>query len=1749
MKEYKNKKILGMKMEPGLLLSRIVVGLVLFLSLAGGKALTTITVTSPSGGDYGHGDTVNIDWSSDSEMYYADIELWRNGSFYRSLADTITGGSMDWTIPGDIPESVSADLQIRVYEVTSQLIIDPVTHRGHWEYNRTGSKGVSGNFKVMPQTITVTQPTSSAEVREKDNLQVGWTSSLVDGDVAIELWRSNGSSYIKRVSNINNDGNYSFEIPTNVNTGSHFIRIEGMNGNPVDESETFSIIRNYVAITTTNGTSVPAGDPVNIGWNQNLETGTVRLDYRKVGQSGWTQIDPDEARGSSPYTWNTPDDLFGEYEVRVRSNANSWVDDIMTLNLTESIIVTGPGGDGSWLQGEKLTFNWTSNYDFELMDAVLLRDGSSYNVMADNDQNNGTIDWTIPNEVSPSSLVNFKVKIYEVEEEMHLEGDPHTGHGFDTTYTYNRTGIAGTSDTFTIAFDNYVDVSAPNTGITNKVTGEDITIKWATNVDPVTITMVGNGEVYTIKENYSSDLSPPDNADENTTTWTIPAEVSDWDYRIRITGEDVDEYSGTVRVGSGPGFPDRTIAYNKYDPHGNVTEATDANGQLMHLYYGTNTQPKTQSGTGVNGVAGVYLTGIERSGATTLDQTADYDTKGRVETITDPNGKTRTFSYDGLSRLTEVQNHEGDTVQQHTYIVKGSKFNSSSPNWVQTTQHTGADTLYSTKYIDGLGRTIQSQQRVVGENIVAATTYDTQGRKHKAYKAYQWNTNDGFDNSFDSHASSFYSGTVGRDTAYTEIQYESSPLNRPVKRIPKGGESQSGAVTIDYDIRSWNYNGQTNNYQVTTTTDESNKVTQTWTDGWGRKIRTVAAPGTSDEAETIFEYDPQGNLKKVIAPNGTETTYAYNAKGQVVRKTSADAGTSRYKYDEAGNLRFSQDANQADNGKVAFTSYDNMGRPVATGIASFNFLYLNADSTKGFESESDNFNGTWHYDTKPSSSAGNYPWSKFASLIDSKTVSNTQGRLVARAWRYGGSGIAESATVQGVGVVEDESYKAASTLEVSNTTVGPNASLTLESGSTITLKPGFHAESGSSLNATIDSDLSSAASEGISSMTGDNKWQMELYSYDDEGRVKDKWIWTGDVMNWATHLSYNYNRLGEVTRQKIEVGSEILYQHYTYNERGLLDKVYLTDDGTVDTEPAEITYTYTASGAVDQITYRNGSTTVTNGYDIRGRLTDINDINSTSGLPFAAKYEYKKNSNVDKAHFWNPNITTGINLSSSHRRFTYDYSYDDLSRLADADYQLDGSNPSAFDVPSITYDKAGNIDLLQRRDQAGTLVDDLDYNYTNGTNQLSSITDNASSSHSWDPVDGSFSYDGNGNLKSMTGNPELSDITYDHRNLPVHMYLPDSTEQINNYNADGQRILKEVKTSSGSTWSFYIKDGLSTLGLIQGGELQYLNILADGVSGRVVANSGAIGADNAKRYYIKDLIGSTRAVVDENGATTENRDYYPFGLLMDERQYVQGSETTEKFSGKERDDKTSFDYFGARYYMPGIGRFLSTDRFADKYPSLSTYQYAANIPTLLIDVNGDSVDVSHIDSEDLNLLKNSLSDITGLDLYVEDGYLLSSGEAKDKDGSSKTASSWLTNAINSKNVSNVYYQKKGKKGSSSINDNIYLDPVDIEDHKWAISGDLDPRTMGWGMTFLHELNHTSLVPGGPYEDNYGKDNPTGDVVDRLNKVRRELGPRFGQRKNYVPRFISEESYFNYIDFGKGRKIIRPPRTYEFNNEY
>ena len=78
--------------------------------------------------------------------------------------------------------------------------------------------------------------------------------------------------------------------------------------------------------------------------------------------------------------------------------------------------------------------------------------------------------------------------------------------------------------------------------------------------------------------------------------------------------------------------------------------------------------------------------------------------------------------------------------------------------------------------------------------------------------------------------------------------------------------------------------------------------------------------------------------------------------------------------------------------------------------------------------------------------------------------------------------------------------------------------------------------------------------------------------------------------------------------------------------------------------------------------------------------------------------------------------------------------------------------------------------------------------------------------------------------------------------------------------------------------------------------------------------------------------------------------------------------------------------------------------------------------------------------------------------------------------------------------------------------------------KNTLSLDLNPETMGQGMIFMHELDHT--IVGKSLSDINSNILP-GDVVRRVNQIRRQLGPSYGQRAAYDPTVIGD---FNYVPF-------------------
>src|SRR5262245_24087226 len=98
---------------------------------------------------------------------------------------------------------------------------------------------------------------------------------------------------------------------------------------------------------------------------------------------------------------------------------------------------------------------------------------------------------------------------------------------------------------------------------------------------------------------------------------------------------------------------------------------------------------------------------------------------------------------------------------------------------------------------------------------------------------------------------------------------------------------------------------------------------------------------------------------------------------------------------------------------------------------------------------------------------------------------------------------------------------------------------------------------------------------------------------------------------------------------------------------------------------------------------------------------------------------------------------------------------------------------------------------------------------------------------------------------------------------------------------------------------------------------------------RVARRDGATSAGGVF-YYFSDHLKTASVITDSAGTIKAESDYYPWG---GELQFVNNDSNHYKFTGKERDGtpstETGLDYFGARYYSNGLGRWVSVD-WSDK---------------------------------------------------------------------------------------------------------------------------------------------------------------------------------------------------------------------------
>ena len=538
--------------------------------------------------------------------------------------------------------------------------------------------------------------------------------------------------------------------------------------------------------------------------------------------------------------------------------------------------------------------------------------------------------------------------------------------------------------------------------------------------------------------------------------------------------------------------------------------------------------------------------------------------------------------------------------------------------------------------------------------------------------------------------------------------------------------------------------------------------------------------------------------------------------------------------------------------------------------------------------------------------------------------------------------------------------------------------------------------------------------------------------------------------NKPATVTHTHTASGKTTRTEVYT--------YSYNHADRLLKVEHTLGGTKITLAD---YAYDNLGRLQSKSLHGSATNkLTYAYNVRGWLTGI------SGSKFTQNLYYNTGTGTAKYNGSISSMTWKAGNESTIRG--YKFTYDGLSRLMNATYgETAGinTNTNRFSENVTAYDKNGNIKTLQRYGQTAAssygLIDNL--TFTLAGNQLSRVDDAAAASAyngGFEFKDGvkqanEYTYDSNGNLTKDL-NKGISTITYNVLNLPNMVTFSDGSTIAYTYGADGTKLKTVHKTGSTTTTTDYC------------GNVVYEN----GVQKLLLTDEGYVTLSDGKyHYYLKDHQGNNRVVINQSGTVEEANHYYPFGGVFASSGNVQ----PYKYNGKEYDSKKGLNWYdyGARHYDAVLGRFTTNDRFAEKYYSMSPYQYGANSPVGNIDVNGDSI----IIKPNANGIIDQIKVLFGYDTKFQKDVKADLFQLKQDD---KKVADIIGKLEESKNIHYITMPKKGEYNSTGFNadkvkknisqgSEIYYNPYNRRRGR----NDSDMRTPRIGLA--HELQHSFEV--------------------------------------------------------------------------
>jgi RHS repeat-associated protein len=452
--------------------------------------------------------------------------------------------------------------------------------------------------------------------------------------------------------------------------------------------------------------------------------------------------------------------------------------------------------------------------------------------------------------------------------------------------------------------------------------------------------------------------------------------------------------------------------------------------------------------------------------------------------------------------------------------------------------------------------------------------------------------------------------------------------------------------------------------------------------------------------------------------------------------------------------------------------------------------------------------------------------------------------------------------------------------------------------------------------------------------------------------------------------------------------------HFTYNEANLLEQVAVD----LRPRPGETAgqrqtfvenINYNARGQRTRIDYGNGVTTTYDYASDTFRLQRLrNHRNSTEPLQ-DLHYTYDPVGNITQ-------IEDRVFETVFNHQERIDpinkYIYDPLYRLIQAsgrEHEQMGpchynkgekKNTEIFVPPqqpvengqalrnyveTYTYDQSGNITQMSHR-AGGARGWTRNQTYALDSNRLSTSDARCTGENNF-----TYPHDANGNITRM---PHLQALEWDYANrLVAATNNGNSGARVTAfyvYDASGQRLRKVIETGGEKSeeriylGGFEIHRSFDARGNITL-ERQSLHVMDDQRRIALVetqTRGNSTGDESRIRYQLDNHLGSSLLEVNEDAEVISYEEYYPYGGTA----YLTGKNVAEvkrkryRYSGKERDDETGLYYYGARYYAPWLGRWMSCDPIGP-IDTLNLFVGFKNSPIKFSDPDGRQTSEQSID--------------------------------------------------------------------------------------------------------------------------------------------------------------------------------------------